>query len=183
MTTDDGVLLTLPDELRAAFKDPLGPVYTDTNRLDTELGKSVIAVGDVVTRHLAQIGTRPDLAVIDWITERETLPEADQPDLDGYDAQIEVENPAATLTENLLNALRMGVEQDEKTVIVVDGEEDLATLPALVVAPDGASVVYGQPGEGMVHVRIDSETKEQGYELLSRMDGDDEEAYRVLGNT
>lgn len=178
--TDDAVL-TLPDELRAAFKDPLGPVYTDADRLSAELGKPVISVGDVVTRHLTRAGTRPDLAVIDWVTERETLPEADQPDLKGYDERIEVKNPAAALTENLLDALWIGIEQDGKTVIVVDGEEDLATLPALVMAPDGASVVYGQPGEGMVHVRVDSEASEQARDLLSQMDGDNEKADRALG--
>jgi uncharacterized protein (UPF0218 family) len=175
------VVLTLPDELRAAFKDPLGPVYTDANRLGGDLEKPVIAVGDVVTRHLTRAGARPDLAVLDWVTERETLAEADQPDITGYDDRIDVTNPAAALTDDLLRALRTGIEQGEKTVIVVDGEEDLATLPALVAAPDGASVVYGQPGEGMVHVRVDGDARDRARELLSRMDGDHDRAYGMLG--
>jgi uncharacterized protein (UPF0218 family) len=177
----DDIVLTLPDELRAAFKDPFGPVYTDASRLAAELGSPAIAVGDVVTRHLTDVGARPDLAVIDWVTERETLAEDDQPDLEGYDERIEVENPAAALTDDLLSALRTGIEQDGKTVIVVDGEEDLTTLPALVAAPDGASVVYGQPGEGMVHVRIDAEAGERARELLARMDGDHGRLWNALG--
>ena len=176
----DDVVLTLPDELRGAFKDPFGPVYTDANRLREDLGKPVVAVGDVVTRHLTRADARPDLAVLDWVTEREELAETERPDITGYDDRIDVTNPAAALTEGLLRALRTGIEQDEKTVVVVEGEEDLTTLPALVVAPDGASVVYGQPGEGMVHVRIDSDVRERARDLLSRMDGD-EEAYEALG--
>ncbi|PSP72501.1 DUF359 domain-containing protein, partial [Halobacteriales archaeon QH_9_66_26] len=49
-------VLMLPDELRAAFKDPMGPVYTDSDRLCEELGSPVVAVGDVVTRHLTDAG-------------------------------------------------------------------------------------------------------------------------------
>lgn len=175
------VVLTLPAELREAFKDPFGPVYTDANHLREELGEPVIAVGDVVTRHLTRASARPDLAVIDWVTERETLAETERPDIEGYDERIDVENPAAVLTKSLLRVLRTGIEQDETTVIVVDGEEDLATLPALVVAPDGASIVYGQPGEGMVHVVVDDEVKERARELLSRMAGDRDRLWDALG--
>lgn len=179
---DPDVVLTLPDDLRGAFKDPLGPVHTDANRLRADLGEPVIAVGDVVTRHLTRAGVRPDLAVLDWVTEREALAESERPDIEGYDERIDVENPAAGLSAALLHALRTGVERDETTVIVVDGEEDLAALPALVVAPDGASVVYGQPGEGMVHVSVDTAARTRARELLSRMDGDDEQVWRTLGS-
>lgn len=178
---DLDVLLTLPDELRGAFKDPLGPIHTDANRLRPDLGEPVIAVGDVVTRHLTAAGVRPDLAILDWATEREALPESEKPDITGYGERIDVENPAAGLSAALLRAIGPGIERDEKTVIVVDGEEDLATVPVLAVAPDGASVVYGQPGEGMVHVPVDSGTRERARELLAKMDGDDEAVQDALG--
>ena len=179
-TGTDDVVLTLPDELRGAFKEPFGPIETDADRLRDDLGGPVIAVGDVVTRHLTRAGVRPDLAVIDWVTEREQLADDERPDVAGYDERIDVQNPAAVLTDGLLRALRTGIERGENTVIVVDGEEDLATLPVLAVAPDGASVVYGQPGEGMVHVRIDGEARERARELLSRMDGDHDRLWRAL---
>lgn len=176
----DDVLLTLPDELRAAFKDPMGPLYTDPHELRDELGSPLVTVGDVVTRHLTRAGARPDLAVVDWVTERDTLPKEARPDITGYDERIDVRNPPAALTTSLLDALRTGIEDSEKTVIVVDGEEDLATLPALVVAPPGASVVYGQPGEGMVHVRIDDEARERARDLLAGMAGDHDRLWTLL---
>ena len=40
--------------------------------------------------------------------------------------------------------------------IVVEGEEDLATLPAILYAPPGSVVVYGQPDEGSVLVKVNS---------------------------
>lgn len=174
-------VLTLPDELRAAFKDPMGSVYTDSDRLRGELGTPVVAVGDVVTRHLTDAGARPDLAVVDWVTERETLPAADRPEIEGYDIRVDVTNPAAVLTGDLLTALREGVERDGTTVIVVDGEEDLVTLPALVAAPTGASVVYGQPGEGMVHVPVDDASSERARDLLAQMDGEHDRVWSALG--
>lgn len=182
MAEDSAVVLTLPDDLRGAFKDPLGPIHTDTDRLRTDLGEPVIAVGDVVTRHLTRAGVRPDLAVLDWVTEREALAEHERPDIEGYEKRIDVTNPAAGLSEGLLCALRTGVERGEKTVIVVDGEEDLAVLPALVVAPSDASIVYGQPGEGMVHVPVDAAAQARARELLSKMDGDDEQVQSALGS-
>jgi len=177
----DDIVLTLPDELRAAFKDPMGPVYTDSDQLCADLGSPVVAVGDVVTRHLTDAGARPDLAVVDWVTEREPLPSADRPKIEGYDTRIDVANPAAALTRDLLAALQEGVERSESTVIVVDGEEDLAAVPALVVAPAGASVVYGQPGEGMVHVPVDDAASERARDLLVRMDGEHGQARSTLG--
>ena len=49
-------MLRLPDDLRGAFKEPFGPVYTDAERLLSEAGRPVVAVGDVVTYHLRQAG-------------------------------------------------------------------------------------------------------------------------------
>jgi hypothetical protein len=88
------------------------------------------------------------------------------------DDAIEVSNPPATLAEALLDELCTAIVRGETTTILVDGEEDLATLPAVLVAPDDASVVYGQPGEGMVHVRIDDAVRDRVRRLLSRMNGD-----------
>jgi len=72
------------------------------------------------------------------------------------------------------------LDDEAATVLVVDGEEDLAVLPAIVAAPAGASVVYGQPDEGMVHVVVTDETRAHVRELLERMDGDHERLFALL---
>ena len=56
-------------------------------------------------------------------------------------------NPAATLTDALEEAVRDGLAYPP-ALIVVEGEEDLAVLPLALAAPDGAALVYGQPGAG-----------------------------------
>jgi uncharacterized protein (UPF0218 family) len=176
------VLLTLPDDLRSELKDPWGPVFEDADALLAEAGDPLIAVGDVVTYHLEAAGRRRDVSLVDEMTERSAVAEhiseaAGEPD-------VVVASPAAALTDDLLAALVEAIDEavddGASTRIHVEGEEDLATLPAIVAAPDGASVVYGQPGEGMVLVPVTPETREAAEAFLRRMDGDIEAALKLL---
>lgn len=173
-------MLSLPRSLRSELKEPLGSVYTDPQTLLDAAGTPIIAVGDVVTDHLLSV-TTPSVGVVDGQTKRTPL--SSTVDLSPFDRQTGVENPAATLSEELLETLVRAVDADETTAIVVDGEEDLATLPAVLAAPLGGSVVYGQPEEGMVLTTVDEQARSTVRELLTRMDGNHEAALGVLGTT
>ena len=183
---DSDVLLALPRALRGELKDPLGPVYTDADGLLADAGDPIVTVGDVVTYHLLRAGRRPDVALVDGKTKREAVDEAVWEAIEGFSRRVEVSNPAATLSASLLETLRTALDRAggggaETTVVVVDGEEDLAALPAVLAAPDGASVVYGQPDEGMVLAAATPERRKGVRDLLERMDGDPERAFEVLG--
>jgi hypothetical protein len=52
-------------------------------------------------------------------------------------------------------------------VILVEGEEDLAVIPLILAAPEGAMVLYGQPGEGVVVCEVTDAAKEKAETLLS----------------
>jgi len=173
------VLLELPEDARGAFKDPMGPITTDADDLLAAAGDPLVAVGDVVTYHLERAGRQPDVAVVDERTRRGAVDEEVRAALRAPDATVA--NPPATLTRDLLAALRESLAAGEPTVILVDGEEDLATLPAVLAAPDGASVVYGQPGEGMVHVRVDPDARAAVAELFDLLEGDHAAARAALG--
>jgi uncharacterized protein (UPF0218 family) len=163
-------VLELPEALRGAFKDPLGPVYADADELLAAAGDPVVAVGDVVTAHLLRAGRRPDVAVVDGRTERERV----DPEVASVlpDPDVEVSNPPGTLSRALLSALADAIESADPVVVGVDGEEDLAALPAILAAPLGGSVVYGQPGEGMVLVAVTEASRAEARGLVERMDGD-----------
>jgi hypothetical protein len=182
---EEEVLLSLPRALRAELKDPMGPVYADADRLLADAGDPLVAVGDVVTYHLLRADRRPDVALVDGLTEREAVDEEVWAAIRGFDRRVEVHNPAATLSAPLLAALRAALSRagagEGTTVIVVDGEEDLAALPAVLAAPDGASVVYGQPGEGMVLAGVGPEDRAAARDLLERMSGDTTRAFEALG--
>jgi uncharacterized protein (UPF0218 family) len=176
--SDGTVVLTLPESLRSAFKEPLGPVETDANTLLQDVTGPLVAVGDIVTYHFVSAGRQPDVALVDERTKRAPVDEAVREAV--VDPDVTVPNPAGTITAELLVALREALADGETTTIFVDGEEDLATLPAVLLAPEGASVVYGQPDEGMVHVRVTSENKRQMRSLLDRMDGDHDRVAELL---
>ena len=176
--------LRLPADLRSAFKEPLGPVYVDAEPLLADAGDPLVAVGDVVTYHLRVAGRDPDVAVIDGRTEREAVTDEIAAVLDDEAGRrVDVENEPATVSAAMLDALADALAADRPTVIRVTGEEDLATLPALAAAPEGASVVYGQPGEGMVLVGVTPESRAEARALLERMDGDADAALARLERT
>ncbi|MCU4974326.1 GTP-dependent dephospho-CoA kinase family protein [Halobacteria archaeon AArc-m2/3/4] len=177
----DQPLLSLPTDLRDELKEPFGPIETDAEELLERAGTPIIAVGDMVTYHLRTAGTAPDVSVVDGQTERQAVDAEIREAVTTETAlSVEISNPPAVLTEALVLALVDALERPEPTTIVVDGEEDLAALPAIVAAPDGASVVYGQPGEGMVHVTVTETVREEVRALLERFEGDRERLWTLL---
>jgi len=181
MTAD--VLVKLPDALRSELKDPIGPVFTDTDALFDAASEPLATIGDVVTYHVIEAGRTPDVAMVDDRTERSAVDDEIADSIaayDGFDREISISNPAATLTSELLSALADAYGRDESTLVVVDGEEDLAVLPAIVYAPVGSSIIYGQPGEGMVHIVVEESLQEDIAALLERMDGDIERLRDLL---
>ena len=188
-------MLTLPDSLRDAFKEPLGPVTTDAAALLDAVSETrerhgstagppapLIAVGDVVTYHLREAGRVPDVAFVDGKTEREAGREELETALAAAsERRVAVENPAAGLSAALLDALAEALAAAEPVTIEVTGEEDLAALPAMLAAPVGSTVVYGQPGEGMVRVAVTPEARATARELFEGLTGDVAAAYEILG--
>ncbi|MFB6111607.1 MAG: GTP-dependent dephospho-CoA kinase family protein [Halobacteriaceae archaeon] len=163
---------SLPASLRDALREPLGPVVTDVDSLLSGAEGPVIAIGDIVTYHLLEAGVEPLVAVIDGRTERRAV-EASVRDALPLDAES-IPNEPGTLSAELVAALVAAVDSgDPGQVICVDGEEDLAALPALLAAPTGAIVVYGQPGEGMVRAVADESTRERARSLLAEFDETD----------
>lgn len=174
-------MLRLPKALRSEFKEPFGSVYTEASDLLDDAGEGhVIAVGDVVTAHLLRAGRTPDVSVVDGRTKRAAVSDETAAALDELPSGTNVENPAGELSESMLRALTEALSSPGPQVLDVDGEEDLVTLPAVVAAPDGASVVYGQPDVGMVLVRVTPESRETMRELLGRFEGDVAAALTIL---
>lgn len=192
---DFSVLLRLPADLRGELKDPLGTIYTETAELLEAVGPDgdgqsgtdgngpLITIGDVVTAHILTADRTPDVAVVDGKTERQDAPDwVDRSIANTTDVfrSVSVENPAAVVTRELVSSLRAAIESPDATLIRVRGEEDLAALPAILAAPTGASVLYGQPGSGMVHVPVTATAKQRVRELLTQFEGDVETAFDLL---
>ena len=174
------ILAKLPTEMREDLKEPLGAIYTDTESLLSAAGEPIVAVGDIVTYHLVEGGVRPHVAIVDGKTKRTQVERKVLNTVEAFDDRLDVANPQSTITDDLLDALATALSRAGSTVIVVDGEEDLAALPAVIATPDGGSVVYGQPDEGMVLVSVDDDSRRRCRELLERMQSDYERIEAIL---
>ncbi len=161
-------MLRLPEEARQSLKRPLGKLFGDTKSAVEHIRRSrptrLIAVGDVVTAELLGAGLKPDVAVVDFTVMRSPAADDVRKAIDAYSVpEVRVKNPAGTITPELRDAIE-GAEPPVK--IIVEGEEDLATLPAVLSAPEGSVIVYGQPEEGMVLVEVSGRRKREFERLI-----------------
>lgn len=160
--------LKLPEEVRHRLKRPFGKLFESTQEASNHLRKIdfewLVTVGDVVTAELLGVGLEPDVAIFDLTVKRSPASEDRRKIVEDYSVRsVKVENPAGHITTELMNAIRTA---QPPLKIIVDGEEDLATLPAVLFAPNGSAVVYGQPDEGLVIVKVSKERKDEFEELL-----------------
>ncbi len=156
-------MLILPEEHRRLFMEPFGVLYRSIDEVIPLIeGKSVYTVGDVVTHNLQKKGITPTVAVVDGYTMRS--PCNRMPAVHGE--CIQVKNPAGTITDELICALERAVKNPPSTIIV-DGEEDLAVIPLILTAHDGAIVLYGQPHKGVVLRTVNSEARKTAQRFLA----------------
>jgi hypothetical protein len=159
------MMYVLPLNRRGELRRPLGPVVTDISR--NVLEKRVVTVGDRVTMALLDAGIAPDIAVVDYKIERKEY--KGKP----FHAKevIRTVNPAGVLTRELWNAVATAYASGTQTLIEVKGEEDMAALPAIYLAPDHTTVIYGLPGKGMVVVTVGPDERRAVDRFLKELEG------------
>jgi cytidyltransferase-like protein len=83
-----------------------------------------------------------------------------------------VSNPPGNITNDLIGVVKSAYEgiitDGKQKVIKVAGEDDLAGVPAILLSPLDSIVLYGQPGEGVVVVKVTEEKKEQLLKIMNR---------------
>lgn len=181
--------LRLPENMREELARPHGKLYRGKGeRLLLEVeeipeAKPFCTVGDLVTASAIKVGLTPDLAVADGKTLREENVEFEK---DAFDEVIETSNPPAHISCELISALLMAIrmcEEGKRVLVFVDGEEDLAVVPLVKLLPLGALIIYGQPGEGVVALKVDEEKKVLILNLINKMEvlGECDELKYLLG--
>jgi uncharacterized protein (UPF0218 family) len=154
-------VLILTDELRAILKKPMGqlfPNFEDAIKL-IKKAKFFISVGDETTINLFNNDLIPNLAIIDNSIQRKKH----NIKIHNYTTNIfNVDNPSGTITDQLWETIGIAIKKstDESQLIIINGEEDLAVLPAVLLAPENGIILYGQPNEGLVLLKV-SDIKEK----------------------
>jgi hypothetical protein len=82
---------------------------------------------------------------------------------------VHATNAQGTISQEVIAIIKDVLEKNEHTHIIVDGEEDLLTLVAVLYAPENALVIYGQPYSGIVVVKVTTEKKAQAENFLKAM--------------
>ncbi len=159
------------------LKSPLGQLLTGVPGetmvklkllIERDRPPVVVTVGDIVSIETLKAGIRVNLRIVDYRSMREPVPRMSFPTENTYRAK----NPPGGITTEAWHVIKRALEERE-AVIVVDGEEDLLALPAIVESPDNAFVVYGQPSQGLVVVTATPVRKSQIRKWLDAMTEED----------
>ncbi len=161
-------LLKITDELIKDLKIPLGDLYPEFDDAIDLIKSSnfLISVGDHTLNKLLSHNIYPNIGIIDNRIQR-----------NDYDSNINYThnilhavNPAGTITDDLWAtiefAIKHSINDGENYLIDVEGEEDLAVLPVILLAPEDTTVLYGQPNEGLVLLNA-GDLKEKGQRFIN----------------
>ena len=166
-------LLTLA--LREKLKAPLGLLiqgpFDETMKklkelIEKDRPSMVISVGDSVSENMMKHGISLQVLIVDNKVMRDPI----QPIVADADQTLHLKNPPGTLTEEAWTVTRKALSGKGRTKMLVDGEEDLLTLVAVLCAPENSIVVYGQPAEGIVVVKVTGKTREKMHRIVDAME-------------
>jgi hypothetical protein len=165
----------LTPELRIKLKKPLGTLirgsFTETMKtlkdtIEKEKPTAIISVGDTVSKNLVESHLFPQVSIVDNMVMRKST----QPITLIAEKTINVKNPPGTITQEAHEAIQEALECNDHVKIIVEGEEDLLTLIAVLYAPEKSFVVYGQPYEGIVVIKVTPEKRAEIAEILKAME-------------
>jgi uncharacterized protein (UPF0218 family) len=160
--------------LRKELKKPQGlliegPFEKTVKRLKELIEKEqpslTISVGDMVSRNMIQGSIPPDVLIVDNKVMRKPV----QPIEIDTKHILYANNPPGTITDEAWNVIRRAIEKKGQIEVVIDGEEDLLTIVAVLSVPENAIVVYGQPHVGIVVVKVTEETRENMRRFVDAM--------------
>lgn len=164
--------MKLPESLREQLKTPLGILLpnkeVNKNNIQKHLSEKtfLITVGDATTENMINLGIVPSLQIVD---SQEKRKERKSIAIKGVNTTLSCKNPAGQITKESISTIKNGFSSKPPVRISVDGEEDLLVIPACIFAPVNSVVMYGQPNEGLVIVKIDREIRNKAQKILDSM--------------
>ncbi len=153
-----------------ALKQPFGTLVPESEVTKDKISalvkgsKIIVTVGDATTERLLGFGITPRLAIVDG-KERRLAREYPKHNA----KEMHCVNPAGTISSSAVQLLKDALGKQTPVVVIVEGEEDLLALPVFTMVEEGAVVLYGQPLEGMVAVKITLEKRRRAKQLMERI--------------
>ena len=163
----------LPDNLRDFLKQPVGQLVDEKELLKIlQKEKYIVSIGDMVTYTLLKNEIEPVFCIVDYKTRRGKCSSEMIELIKSFgNKSVIVENPPATISDDLWNVIEMAYENLEigSLRIEIEGEEDLASLAAIYMAPSDVTIIYGLPDKGVLVIKPTPENKRLVKEILDKM--------------
>lgn len=162
----------LPDSIRNKLKVPLGIVVPDKQVNLATISdyvadtSCIITVGDKTTERLVEWGITPTLQIVDSQEKRQSR---NPPTIPPGTVEDVCCNPPAQITTECIDKIKRALDSKTPTRLTVNGEEDLLAIPVCILAPKNSIVLYGQPNQGMVVVRVDDPIRYKAQKLFDLM--------------
>jgi len=163
----------LPKNLRDFLKEPMGKLVNEEELLNLlKNEKFIVSIGDLVTYTILKNHIEPVFCVVDFKTRRgECSPEIVELIKSFGKKSIAVKNLPGVISDDLWRIIELAFENLEigSLRIEVDGEDDLASLAAIFLAPKDVTIIYGLPDKGVLVVNPTYENKKKVKEILDKM--------------
>ena len=163
--------LRITNSVRQQLKNPVGLLIegksvdcNDALRKAVEKVKPSpsIFVGDTISRNAEASGIVADVIIVDNLEKRHESASRISP---GERNILRLKNAPGTIDADAWDVIRSAI-QKRKSMVMVEGEEDLLTLVAVVLAPLGSLVAYGQPDRGIVIVVVSDAEKSLAEKII-----------------
>lgn len=165
--------LLLKPAFRRFLKKPFGTLCQQKTALAAaRKARFAVSVGDATTLLFLTHSIRPSVAVADFLEKRFPTSKSQREKIlsSNWGEVFVASNPAGTISPGALLAVKEAVSFSKtrklSSLVVIEGEEDLLFLAAVLHAPLGALLFYGQPGKGIVMLEATRESKKRVEKLL-----------------
>ena len=170
-------MIKFSENYKKRVRAPLGtlikskdPNFIQKIKHEVKKAKRVVLVGDEVSYRLLKESIIPNMIIIDYRVQRTPVISKIRNILNSFSEKTyEIHNTAGEISENSFNIIKKGIMSKKKVKIAVIGEEDLLTLPTILLLPSNSIVIYGQPNEGIVIVHVTKEKKNEIKKLIEEV--------------
>lgn len=162
--------LVLSEAFKEKLRKPMGKIYKSVGAIfkSPEKPTMAIAVGDIIAMELEKERLIPDVKIIDYKTRRTLLKGSVL--LRSVPNTI---NDPGTINPQSAKAVKLAINKFLSTkksqTIIINGEEDLLALPAILFAPLNSLVLHGHWQYGIIAIKIDEEIKNKILNLLKQI--------------
>jgi len=163
----------LPNNIRHLLKEPVGQLVNERELINVlRSEKYIVSIGDIVTYTILKNEIKPIICIIDFKTRRGKCSSDIVKIIKSFGKKnILIKNPSGTISDELWDILKDSLKNYKNISlrIEIDGEEDLASLAVVYLAPSDVTIIYGLPDKGVLIIKPTSENKRKAKQILDKM--------------